>query len=122
MPTCTLSALTILLLAALGAYIFHQARRNRVGDLSYKLRKYEIAEHNAEQSLENTSTFIKKSLRVYSDGSMKRVHHPALRIKNFGRRNPPSRVCITRIARPAMIKEHVSASKFSENFGMNCSA
>lgn len=57
MPTCTLSALTILLLAALGAYIFHQARRNREGDLSYKRRKCEIALHDAEQSLENTIYF-----------------------------------------------------------------
>ena len=57
MPTCTLSALAILLPAALGAHIFHQARRNREGDLSYKLRKCEIALYEAEQYLENTIYF-----------------------------------------------------------------
>ena len=62
MPTCTLSALTILLIAALGAYIFHQARRNREGDLSYKLRKCKIALHDAEESLENTIYFYKEEL------------------------------------------------------------
>ena len=32
-------------------HIFYQARRNREGDLSYKLRKSEIALHDAEQYL-----------------------------------------------------------------------
>ena len=47
--------------AARGAWrlIFHQARRNREGDLFYKLRKCEIALHDAEQSLENT-IYLKK--------------------------------------------------------------
>ena len=45
-------ALTILLLAALGAYIFHQARRNREGDLLQA--GCESLAHDAEQSLENT--------------------------------------------------------------------
>ena len=50
------------MLAALGAYIFHQARRNREGDLSYKLRKCEIALQDAEQSLENTIYCCKEEL------------------------------------------------------------
>ena len=62
MPTYTLSALTILLLAALSAYLFHQARRKREGNLSYKLRKCEIALHDAEQSLENTIYFYKEEI------------------------------------------------------------
>jgi len=62
MPTYTLSALTILLLAGFGAYIFHQARRSREGDLADKLRKCEIALHDAEQSLENTVFFYKEEL------------------------------------------------------------
>ena len=57
MPTYTLLAIAILLLAALGTYMFYQARRNREGDLSYKLLKCEIALQDAEQSLENTIYF-----------------------------------------------------------------
>ncbi len=54
MPTYTLSALTILLLLILGGYVVHQSRRSRESELAFKLRKSEIALHDAEQALQNT--------------------------------------------------------------------
>ena len=62
MPTYTLSALTIFLLLLFGGYVFHQARRSRESELAFKLRKTEIALHDAEQALQNTLDYHKEEL------------------------------------------------------------
>lgn len=62
MPTYTLSALTIFLLLLFGGYVFHQARRSRESELAFKLRKTEIALHDAEQALQNTLDYYKEEV------------------------------------------------------------
>lgn len=62
MPTYTLSALTILLLLLLGAYVVYQARRSRESEMAVKLRKCEIALHDAEQTLQNTLVYYKDEM------------------------------------------------------------
>lgn len=59
MPTYTLSALTIVLLLILGAYVVYQSRRSRESALAIKLRKSEIARHDAEQALQNTLDYYR---------------------------------------------------------------
>lgn len=62
MPTYTLSALTIVLLLILGGYVVYQSRRSRESELSFKLRKCEIALHDAEQSLQNTLDYYREEV------------------------------------------------------------
>lgn len=62
MPTYTLSALTIALLLMLGAYVVYQSRRSRESELAFKLRKSEIALHDAEQSLQNTLDYYREEV------------------------------------------------------------
>ena len=50
------------LILMLGAYIVHQARRSRESELNYKLRKFQIALDDAEQSLDNTIYYYKAEI------------------------------------------------------------
>jgi len=51
-----------LLILVLGAYVVAQARRSRESELSYKLRKSQIALHDAEQALDNTIKYYKAEI------------------------------------------------------------
>ena len=62
MPTYTLSGLTILLLLILGGYVVYQSRRSRESELAFKLRKSEIALHDAEQALQNTLDYHREEI------------------------------------------------------------
>ncbi len=52
-----------LLILVLGAYVVGQARRSRESELTYKLRKSQIALHDAEQALDNTVTYYKTEIQ-----------------------------------------------------------
>jgi hypothetical protein len=62
MPTYTLSVLMIALLLILGAYVVYQSRRSRESELAIKLRKSEIALHDAEQALQNTLDYYREEV------------------------------------------------------------
>jgi hypothetical protein len=51
-----------LLILVLGAYVVAQARRSRESELTYKLRKSQIALHDAEQALDNTIRYYKAEI------------------------------------------------------------
>ncbi len=51
-----------LLIVLLGAYVVRQARRSRESELAYKLRKCNIALHDAEISLDNTVHYYKTEI------------------------------------------------------------
>lgn len=51
-----------LLILVLGAYVVRQARRSRESELTYKLRKSQIALHDAEQALDNTINYYKAEI------------------------------------------------------------
>lgn len=51
-----------LLILVLGAYVVAQARRSRESELDYKLRKSQIALHDAEQALDNTVKYYKAEI------------------------------------------------------------
>lgn len=52
-----------LLILFLGVYVVGQARRSRESELTYKLRKSQIALHDAEQALDNTVTYYKTEIQ-----------------------------------------------------------
>lgn len=51
-----------LLILVLGVYVVGQARRSRESELTYKLRKSQIALHDAEQALDNTVNYYKTEI------------------------------------------------------------
>ena len=50
------------LILLLGGYLVHQARRSRESELNYRLRKCQIALHDAEQALDNTVHYYKTEI------------------------------------------------------------
>lgn len=52
-----------LLILVLGVYVVGQARRSRESELTYKLRKSQIALHDAEQALDNTVNHYKTEIK-----------------------------------------------------------
>lgn len=62
MPTYTLSGLIILLLLILGGYVVYKCQRSRESELAVKLRKSEIALHDAEQALQNTLDYHREEI------------------------------------------------------------
>lgn len=52
-----------LLILLLGVYVVGQARRSRESELTYKLRKSQIALHDAEQALDNTVSYYKTEIQ-----------------------------------------------------------
>lgn len=52
-----------LLILVLGAYVVGQARRSRESELTYKLRKSQVALHDAEQALDNTVNHYKTEIK-----------------------------------------------------------
>ena len=52
-----------LLILVLGAYVVGQARRSRESELTYSLRKSQIALHDAEQALDNTVNYYKAEIK-----------------------------------------------------------
>ena len=67
MSTEFLSVLVALILAAIGIYLVHQARRSREYELRDQIRKCEIARDDAEQSLANTVYFYRQQMARLED-------------------------------------------------------
>ena len=67
MSTELLPVLVALILAAIGIYLVHQARRSREYELRDQIRKCEIARVAAEQSLANTVYFYRQRMARLED-------------------------------------------------------
>lgn len=62
MATFGLSALTVAILLAFAGWVVVQARKSRESALAWKLRKAEIALHDAEQALANTVAYYSEEV------------------------------------------------------------